>query len=681
MSRINTLAVLFALLAVGLFAVPGDWPLRAAQASHQNPDATDVFAGDSYTRATSATGALHFRLGLVSDTTNTAGVHRSGWNGAPSTTYVLTFNRWATGTAPPVTPDGDGTDTCVGEILRDDTANVEATLFTGTTCPANGATYNFASPNLAGTMRIRVRVVQSNELLDNYNVNSDSGGVHDKGALRNGIDLTSIDHGGYPAGSTYAYTVAGEVITLTVTATPRMADQPNAALQHRFTSGDGFQACGSTTVTIAYGTSNPVTTAVFTADPIGDACPAAATAMDCRAIISGDSPLTSEPWSFFSSWPAGYEDYDGFFAGHALKRNVCLNVDARITATHLLQADNTFSTPPMSENDPDDARYANDIAYVATRFTNARGEGLNGLTFSSNLFDAPSGAIIGTTEHLRTGLTTATQGGQTGWGPLRLFNDGSPTGSWRKTVDVTAPSTIDADTHLLSATKDYTVTVPEEGGSTMGDPLKLFVSHQEANGGTTVLFVASEAFLDGTARTGNAADTDGYLYDPSGDLIQNAVATSEVHDGIYTWTYSLGAAPELGNWVAVVQTTDPDTSDPVTSANTFTVTVPDHATDHDAILQNITDHRNGTFELMNTEIAGYTGGDFLALLLFIAIFVWGGATRQLFVCIMGFVGAVLISIESPDLPTKWVILLAMLGAGILAIREHWARKKGEGKAA
>lgn len=664
---------LFLATALLLLLVALPTPLiRQAQAS-DNPSGPDVFAGDAYTRSpASATGGLlHFRLGLVADTTNQNGVHRSGWAITPGTLTTITFSTWTTGISPPLPPDGDGTDTCVGEIVQDNGATVETTLFTGTTCPANAATYSW-TPTTAGTFRIRVRVVQSNELVNNYNINSDNGGIHDKGALRIGLAVISLTHGGYPAGSTHAYTVAGENIGVTHSHTAIAGGQSTTNAHLRIT--DASNAAIKTSTVALTGTS---ATDNF---PVDDTFPAASTSAGAEIHIhpSFTSSLTGVRWTHVATATAPTTVVDEFLA----RRANFINVDPRVTATHLLQADNTFSTPPMSENDPDDARYSDGLGYVATRFTNARGEGLAGASFqfSSNLYDTPQ--VIGTTEHLRTGLTIGTQGGEAGWGPLRLFNDGAPIGSWTKTADITAPSTIDADTHLVAATKTYTVNSPVGGGEGMGDPLKVFVSPLQVAPEGTVHFAASEAFLDGTARTMNAADTLVYVYDPSGDLVVNGGATTEIHAGIYLHTYTLNATPELGHWVVVIETSDPTTMDPVTTSNTFLVT--EAGADLAASLQ---DHRDRSLELdMHDPTTDFNGlgldGFLIVTAWFVAFFVML-YMRKVFAAFAAFLG--LFDAVTGIMPGSWLFytlvfilalwLEAIVGDGIYAKWLGWKEKK------
>lgn len=112
--------------------------------------------------------------------------------------------------------------------------------------------------------------------------------------------------------------------------------------------------------------------------------------------------------------------------------------DPRLTITRLLQLnDNVFGTPPLSKS-AGTQRLTSDLGFFASRFTDAAGAGVNGITYNASLQDAL--ALVAAIT--RTGVVTSTQGGQTGWGsPAAAWPDGLPTGTWNHTVTITAPST------------------------------------------------------------------------------------------------------------------------------------------------------------------------------------------------------------------------------------------------
>jgi hypothetical protein len=637
---------LFLTLTLALLAaVALPTPLIEEASATDNPTATDVFAGDSYIRATGvAGGQRHFRLSLVDDATTTNGVHRTGWDHAPNAQYTFTWRIWTTGVGAPPALDGDGTDNCRAEIRSE--ATVIATLFNAATCPTTGTTYTW-TPTVAGTFRMYVSAVQTNEIADNFNTATGTGGVNDYGALRVGLDVT-FTHGAYPAGTTHAYTVAGETVGLTIGHTALATSQPTTSIVLK--AIDSSNAAIKTNAVTLAGTSTA------TSFPIDDAWPASACSCGFEAQVTATNAFTGSQWTHISTATAPATVVSEFVARHAS----AYNADARVTATHLLQNDNTFSTPPMSENDADDTRYSSELGYVTTRFTNARGEGLVGSSFRFAHSMRDAGNVD---TDLISNLIIGTRGGEAGWGSLILFNEGAPTGTWNKFVDITAPATIDDDDFVIGATKSYSVTIPASDAEGMGDPLKLFISPLEAVPEDTVFFAASEAFLDGTARTMNAADTKLYLYDPSGDLVVNGAATTEQHDGIYVYTYTLNATPEEGHWLAVIETTDPTTMDPVTTSNTFIVGA---ASDLAASLQ---EHRDHTLEISmhenNFEGLGFDGFLF-AILWLIALWILLRRAKGFaaFTALLGFLNEWLTFMPGSRLG---YILLFVLGLWLEAI--------------
>lgn len=660
------------LLALGAMSLPvADWPLEQVAASDV-PANADVCGADAYTRATSATGGvLHFRWGFVADAVNGNCVNRAGWSGPTTGTFF--FSTWTTGISPPSLPDGDAGDTCTLSIYYSDTANLKESS-PSSTCLANGATagsFNF-NAEAAGTYRMRIQVVQANELVNNYNIDSDAGGVHDKGALRVPLDITSITHAGYPAGSTHAYTVTGEVMTFTVSHKIVAPHQSMKSLTTR--SIDSSNAVIKTlAIVLTEGATSKDTT--FTVD---ETYPAASASYGIEVQVQGNNALTGTTWSSIGTTTSPVVFVSEFIA----RRPTFVTIDPRLTATHLVQYDNSFGTPPMSE-DIGDTRTATSVTYHSTRLTNARGEGLVGGTVAFSVTMRDDGLVTPLDARSQaTGLGVGTQGGEAGWDGLRIWSEGAPLGAWTKSVDVTAPSNIDADTHLVAATKAYTLVAPDMGDGGMGDPLKLFVSHHEATANDTLTFVASEAFLDGTARTMNAAGTDGYLYDPSGDLIQNAVATTEIHSGIYVWTYSLGATPEEGNWVAVVATTDPDSLEPVTSANTFHV----GNTSFAGLAASLQEHRDNSLELTTmNDFEGYGfDGIVLIVLWFVAFWITTWRMSRVGVrygflwlaCLVGFILATLPQ-DIPDWPMSAALWVAALGIVVVALANRFGNENLE----
>lgn len=152
---------------------------------------------------------------------------------------------------------------------------------------------------------------------------------------------------------------------------------------------------------------------------------------------------------------------------HTTTTDDSISVDPRLTAEHLMQIDNdAFATPPLSLNDPDSTRVFPEGGYLATHFRAARGtrvgtaltEGVNGLTYDVTLDPVNPGSTI-----TFAGRTTATRGGQAGWGSasgvLAAWTQTAPSGVWNKATTITLPADITGAAYLLNSTVAYTFSV------------------------------------------------------------------------------------------------------------------------------------------------------------------------------------------------------------------------------
>ncbi len=89
-----------------------------------------------------------------------------------------------------------------------------------------------------------------------------------------------------------------------------------------------------------------------------------------------------------------------------------------------------------------------------------------------------------------------------------------------------------------------------------GDPATVAASPVRANANDTVRLTIREANLDATALTGNAANTQVYIYDPSNALVVNGSnPTNELANGAYYYNYALGASPTNGVYQVVIKVT------------------------------------------------------------------------------------------------------------------------------
>lgn len=134
-----------------------------------------------------------------------------------------------------------------------------------------------------------------------------------------------------------------------------------------------------------------------------------------------------------------------------------MTVDPRVTRTPLFQLDdNTFATPPITKNFASHLRLSTQQGFLSERLTNARGEGVNGLTYNVTLTPTKPGSTL-----TSTGLTSQVQGGQDGWGSAFLaWASSLPGGTWTKALTITAPSDITGATYaplVAGGSADYSL--------------------------------------------------------------------------------------------------------------------------------------------------------------------------------------------------------------------------------
>lgn len=161
-----------------------------------------------------------------------------------------------------------------------------------------------------------------------------------------------------------------------------------------------------------------------------------------------------------------------------------VTVDPRVTVVSHLQAnDNAFGTPPSSKLIVTRQRQTSDLGFVAVRVTNARGEGQNNVSYTYSLRDT-AGLVSAKT----ASGSTATQGGETGWGALMSWDAALPGGSWTNTVGLS-----DASGTLVAADTTSVFAL------LASDPRIVVVTGGGASGGKNSHFVAGEVFLCGMA--------------------------------------------------------------------------------------------------------------------------------------------------------------------------------------
>lgn len=534
--RLLGVALAIAVLGTSLLVSPWTSPVSA-----ENPSNSNVYGGDACGTFVGPLGTRDFAVRLANDAANCQ--HRT-WEIAPGGSFTLYWRTWTSGTVSPALPNGDSDDVCRIRLYYDAGTVVHQTLRSATTCNSDGTSYtgwctdNGASGGtpIAGTLRIRVEVESRTLGVLDWSKDTDA---DRRGAIRCGMDVPSITINSYPAGSTFSYTVAGETMTCTIAHTKAEANQVRTANVALLDGGDAAIQTNSLTITSG-GTS---TASSFT---VSDTYPAASTNAGCQLAGFGNSALSGVKWTHINTATSPVTKPNDATA----RRSTFFNVDPRITATHLLLLDdNTFGTPPMSE-DAGMTRTNTYVGRIATRFTNARSEGLSGASFlfSQSIQDTSATLPASTI----TAQTVSTQGGQAGWGPLQLWNDGAPTGSWTKTVDITGPATIDNNAHLLVATATYTLEAPEAGSDAFpGDPLHALVIPDQANVNQTVRIIIAASNLDGSARTGATVLVD--VWNDAHTQLVTGGTTTEVGTGYYRYDYT---APSLGRFSVRVRTTD-----------------------------------------------------------------------------------------------------------------------------
>jgi hypothetical protein len=627
--------ILIVFLGVMVIPFPNN-PIGSAAA--ENPTNSGVVAGDGGLTAGTITGTSTFRIRVDNDDSPVA---NRAWEVAPGASTTVYYRR-VIGSGGPGGPDGtQDADRCALRVYYDNTATVHQTLRDATTCPGNGTAYtiwctaNGASGGtpIAGTLRLRLEI-DDETVVNNvfaYRVDTDhaSGGIMGgsnptKGAIRCGMDVSSISVNAYPAAATFAYT-GTESITCTITHTAAQAQQVRTATVALIDASSNIIATNSLTI----GSGATSTASSFT---VSDSFPASSINGGCQFDGFGNSVLTGVKWTHISSATAPATVVSDSLA----RRSMFYNVDARITATHLLQVNsNTFGTPPLG-NDIGDTRTLPDIGYIATRFTNARAEGLTGaITYTRTLQD--NGAVLAADTVNCVSACIGTQGGQTGWSNLYIWNAGGPIGQWNKVVDITGPANIDNNAHLLVSTQTLFLELPDGGEviyeitEEMGDPLKVFAAYHEPTG--EIKLTISESYLNGNARTGNAAGTTIYVYDPSDNLEINGANPTEIQYGSYRYAFT---PDEPGNWLILIRTLN-ETGVPVGTSNIIEV---------DSM----------TNEYLDAALV------FAPLILLAALIIWAEMTREFFIYLLAIVAGGIIVLFG-----EWTDYLLYLRIVVVAV--------------
>ncbi|MEK7575142.1 MAG: hypothetical protein AAB511_02845, partial [Patescibacteria group bacterium] len=304
-----------------------------------------VFKGDAFVRFT-GTGGATVDFALRTENVDGTGANRTTWEldaGSSVTLYFQTADSNGAILVPNI-PDGDGTDSCALRVYYETGAtNLVRTLYSGPTCPTDGQSYTFygtsdgtsgGSPR-AGTLRLYVDVVETNELTDNYDIDSDTNG--DQGAIRSNVVVSDFTKNVYPAGSKYAYgTASNETMTFTASATDRYADRNIETFQinTRRNSNDALIENGGSQ---EWGTEG-ATADSFVADNTYDS---SETTYDAEFEVLGSSGLlASEKWTAVSASSAIYK------SATTAEKSALFVVDPRIyfSTDGTTASDNAIST-------------------------------------------------------------------------------------------------------------------------------------------------------------------------------------------------------------------------------------------------------------------------------------------------------------------------------------------------
>lgn len=342
------------------------------------------------------------------------------------------------------------------QVRRDNDNTVIRTYQTDGARPADGTSFTFfgtsdgtqtGSPR-AGVVRLYLRHIKDNAAVStaNYDVDSDgtfttlpagATGIADQGCLRSNAIVSALSVSAYPAGATFAYP---DTITLSATHTQRFGDTNVETARLDLTDSSDVQFIA--------GSSAEATTTTFSQNfSVSDTFPASAANYGSRFLPIGNAGFVPTSGAIlWTKFVASGVTQDG----NNVKRSIFYAVDPRVTCTHHFQVDDDVFG--VAKDDTSKQMLSTQSGFIWTIFKNARGEGQDGLTITQTLDPQAPGTTVGPTSS-----STSTQDSQAGVSGRIDWTASKPGGSWDKTVDITAPAAIDANTHLVSATDTLTM--------------------------------------------------------------------------------------------------------------------------------------------------------------------------------------------------------------------------------
>ena len=215
-----------------------------------------IHKGNAHVHFTDTLGTSSRKVTV--STSNSVDAHTDkAWEIAPGASQTLFINTATTGLAPPSMPSGDGSYCNVDIYYENGATPVQSFTNTDAGCPAS-VDLTSTTSDRAGVYRIRIRfrhctlfalgnctAFEYAEQDSDANMGTGDTDNH-QGALRVGMDVSSITVSAYPAGSTFAYGTAGdETFTITANHTlPRaVANNENVRVNIRKT---GVEKLGAT---------------------------------------------------------------------------------------------------------------------------------------------------------------------------------------------------------------------------------------------------------------------------------------------------------------------------------------------------------------------------------------------------------------------------------------------------
>lgn len=356
---------------------------------------------------------------------------------AAGSSVVVTVTSSTTGAGPPIVED-----TLDLNVRMDNVAtNVRTFSLTPGSASQTAAFFFTADGTSSGALmaellRLRVSAVKTTGLgTAQYNVTSDDGQFGSAANVYPATFGAGTMDAGYIRGTT---TLVEDLSNTSLGGAPASPAAYDESLFVRLTSGAASGIARALSVSLSAGSlsgsTNSTTSAtrdLTFANVVDDRFPAASTSTAVTVTVPNAALVAIPAWTYTST------------------TDDTLLVDPRLTgSSHFQTDDDVFG---LAKADATNQMLGSQSGFLWTRFVNARGTGINGLTVTQSLDPSAPGATI------TSSTATALRDGQNGWTDKLDWTVSKPGGTWAKTVDVTAPADIDPDTYVLSGTGTYTL--------------------------------------------------------------------------------------------------------------------------------------------------------------------------------------------------------------------------------